>query len=141
MELLVTVRRKILTPKSTIGALFIGGSHVCFTLEPPVRPGKPRAIPAGTYDLYIRFSNRFQRLMPAVRDVPGFEGILLHWGNRPEDTEGCLLVGKSIGSQPDWIGSSKAAFDDLFVKIQDACEWGDACITYVDVEAPPEIPA
>ena len=140
-ELLLVVRRSILSPRSTIGELLVGSEHVCFTLEPPVKPAgalKPYAIPSGTYDVTVRWSPRFDRLMPHVENVPGFEGILIHTGNKPEDTEGCLLVGKQRGPQPDWLGASHIAFDPLFERIREAKEWGDVCITYVD--APPDHP-
>jgi hypothetical protein len=52
------------------------------------------AIPRGRYRLLTSFSNRFQRVLPIVLDVPGFEGIRLHGGNTAEDTHGCILVGR-----------------------------------------------
>lgn len=52
------------------------------------------AIPRGKYRLITSFSNRFQRVLPLVVDVPGFSGIRIHGGNRAEDSLGCILVGK-----------------------------------------------
>ena len=52
------------------------------------------AIPRGTYRLTTSYSPRFGKVLPEVHDVPGFSGIRLHGGNRPEDSLGCVLVGK-----------------------------------------------
>lgn len=90
----------------TIGKLYVDGVYFCDTLEDKVRnlnrepkiPGKT-AIPAGKYKLIINTSARFKRLLPRLLDVPHFDGILIHRGNTPEDTSGCILVGenKQIG--------------------------------------------
>lgn len=52
------------------------------------------AIPRGRYRLTTSFSQRFQRVLPLVLDVPGFTGVRIHGGNRAEDSHGCILVGK-----------------------------------------------
>lgn len=54
------------------------------------------AIPAGIYRLAITFSERFQRDTIQVLDVPGFTGIRVHPGNKPEDTDGCILPGMEL---------------------------------------------
>jgi|SRR3990167_3362637 len=51
------------------------------------------AIPRGRYRVSITFSNRFQRPMPLVHDVPGFTGVRIHGGNTEANTEGCPLLG------------------------------------------------
>jgi len=118
------VTRRWRDARSVTGELLLDGKHECFTLEPPQKTdgSKPRAIPAGTYRLTVRFSPRFARLMPHVEDVPGFDGILIHWGNFPKDTEGCMLVG-SI-RENDFVGHSRDQFDELFEQISAACETG-----------------
>ncbi len=125
MQLVLT--RKTFTDTSTIGELTVDGAFQCFTLEDVPRdrkiPGKT-AIPAGTYEVIINHSPKFGRDMPRLLDVPGFEGILIHFGNKPEDTDGCILVGSSEGK--DFIGSSRVAFDALFAKLAKAVRGGEA---------------
>lgn len=120
------VRRKTFTDKSTIGELFINGSFFCYTLEdvdrgliktqPITEIAQKKlfgitAIPYGKYDLAMTFSNRFKQYMPQVLNVPCFEGIRIHSGNKAEDTEGCLLVGKTKAE--NFVGESRNAFNEL----------------------------
>ena len=111
--------RELFTDNSTIGELSVDGAFECFTLEDKVRPVKIKgetAIPAGTYEVAITFSNKFQKLLPLLMDVPNFDGIRIHTGNTPKDTLGCILVGQGKGV--DSISSSRLAFAPLFEKIQ-----------------------
>jgi hypothetical protein len=114
-DMKITVTRWIATELSTIGRLFVDGSWVCYTLEPVTIADlnvKPRAIPAGTYRLTIRWSPKHGRYVPCVEGVPGFVGIEIHVGNFPRDTLGCTLVG--LGMQTDEVTGSHGAFDKLF---------------------------
>jgi uncharacterized protein DUF5675 len=115
--------RKEFHDESTIGELSVDNVFECFTLEDAVRPVKipgRTAIPAGTYEVAVTFSNKFQKVLPLLMNVPDFEGVRIHPGNRPADTEGCILVGKSKGPEEDFIGDSRTAFAVLFPKIQAA---------------------
>ncbi|HSD36867.1 MAG TPA: DUF5675 family protein [Rhodocyclaceae bacterium] len=117
----LTLNRTDLTNDSTIGELFINGKFECFTLEDKVRPVKIKgftAIPAGSYEVVITFSERFQRPLPLLLNVPSFDGIRIHAGNVSKDTDGCILVGQSKAE--DFIGSSRAALDKLFTKLKKA---------------------
>ena len=96
------LERKYLKPEYTIGQLKVDGNFFCDTLEDQVRdlsrekkvPGQT-AIPAGKYEVIVNISPRFKRKLPRLLNVPGFEGILIHRGNTPEDTAGCILVGEN----------------------------------------------
>lgn len=132
MELIV--KRKIFTDKSTIGELHINGSFFCFSLEDKDRDlykTQPiteiaqkklfgvTAIPYGKYDLALTYSNRFKQYMPQVLNVPAFDGIRIHTGNFPEQTEGCLILGMQKGI--DSVSDSRTAYNAL-LKIIKAIE-------------------
>lgn len=114
--------RDTFTDKTTIGKMFVDEVYECNTLEDVVRKGAKvygkTAIPEGIYPVILDFSNKYQKVMPHVLDVPNFAGIRIHAGNDQDDTEGCILVGR--GRKIDWISQSKIAFDTLFQKLEDA---------------------
>jgi hypothetical protein len=117
------VERRVFSNRSTIGDLFVDGAFECVTLEDMVRPVKVpgmTAIPEGVYVLSVSFSNRFQKLLPEVHNVPNFTGVRIHSGNTDADTEGCILVGRTEGQ--DSIGGSRGAFTKLFARIQEAAQ-------------------
>jgi hypothetical protein len=94
--------RNIYSPDTTIGDLIINNEIFCHSLEDVVRPnGAPKvdgetAIPAGRYRVMLSMSPRFGRVIPILISVPGFEGIRIHGGNTAADTEGCVIVARTI---------------------------------------------
>ena len=118
----IQVTRHTFDDECTIGTMTVDGEFQCYTLEPTVRPvGAEKvpghtAIPYGSYQVTVTFSDHFKRPMPLLMNVPNFEGVRIHPGNWPKDTEGCCLVGETEGK--DQILQSVAAFDPLFRKIQ-----------------------
>ena len=84
-----------------------GLSYFCDTLEPTWRDyangaykvkGRS-AIPEGRYAVVISWSPKFRQWLPILLGGPEFnrqwQGIRIHAGNTPDDTEGCILVGKN----------------------------------------------
>jgi hypothetical protein len=80
------------------------------------------AIPVGIYNVVTtivspkysaRESYRFcGGKVPRLLNVPGYEGILIHIGNRHSDTEGCILVGENkVKGQ---VINSTATFTQLY---------------------------
>ena len=125
MELKV-IREKF-TDNSVTGRLLINGLFYCFTLEDrdrylekdaELKVAGASAIPIGRYEVVVNYSPRFQRNLPLLLNVPGFEGVRIHSGNTPEDTEGCILLGKT--RDVDYVGQSRAAFNEVFEAIQTA---------------------
>jgi hypothetical protein len=136
MDLLM--RRDPSADGSTIGRLFIDGIFEAFTLEDVVRPGPKvmheTAIPAGRYQVDITMSERFQRMLPVLLDVPGFTGVRIHPGNTNADTSGCILIGQSRAH--DSISSSKLAMQALQPKIAGALARGEQVFITIEDAAP-----
>lgn len=80
------------------------GMKICDTLEPiwrnydggEMKIPRKSAIPEGSYRVVVTKSRRFQKYLPLLVGVPGFEGVRIHAGNTSRDTEGCILVGQNI---------------------------------------------
>jgi len=134
MELIL--ERKELNDKSTIGELSINGVTECYILEDAVRDIKidsKTAIPYGRYKIIVTKSVRFSKMaghdvyLPLLLNVPGYEGVRIHSGNKPEDTEGCLLPGTTKGTNQ--VLNSKTAFIKLNDKINEALKIGEVWIT------------
>jgi len=124
MELLV--KRKWFHDDCIIGEMFIDGEFECFTLEDIEREIKihgKTAIPMGTYRVIIDWSQKYQKMMPHILDVPNFEGIRIHSGNTARDTEGCILVGRE--REGNMILKSRAAYVPLFNKLFSASSQGE----------------
>ncbi len=95
------------------------GTKICDTLEPTwrdYRGGETKvkghsAVPEGTYPVVVTRSPRFGRNLPLLVGVPGFEGVRIHAGNSPKDTEGCVLVGRNL--QKGRLSDSRASLERL----------------------------
>ena len=126
--------------ESTLGILSNithGHEFLCFTLEDAMRDAKvagETAIPNGTYEVELRteggfhgayskpdhWAYSFHKGMLWVRNVPGFEFILIHPGNHKGNTEGCLLVGngarENVTAEGE-IQSSRDAYRRIYPPI------------------------
>ena len=137
----IALRRIALRDTYTIGRLYVDNVYVCDTLEDCVRDlnrngqfdnGEKKvygetAIPFGRYEVELnvkspKYSNfakypwakPYGGFLPRLKNVNGFEGILIHVGNTPKDTLGCILVGyNTIKGQ---LTDSRKAFFFFFYK-------------------------
>ena len=108
MKAILKLNRDNYTSKSTIGKLYVNNTFICDTLEDTCRDinkdgdlkdkGEVKvygetAIPSGIYKMIINISPRFKKLLPRLIGIEGYDGVLIHTGNIPADTHGCILVG------------------------------------------------
>lgn len=128
MEILI--KRIAKTDTYTIGNLYLDGQFFCNTLEDTDRRLSDNqsllyikakkifsktAIPTGTYKVELTYSPRFKRILPLIVGVKGFDGIRIHQGNFPKNTEGCILVGKNTFK--GGISESKETLEKLLKKL------------------------
>lgn len=94
--MVIIVERKFFGKDYIVGDVYLNNksSMLCNSLEPSLTASYP-AIPCGTYPLTFSFSHKFNRYMPFVDNVRGRFGIMLHTGNSPKDTKGCILFGNN----------------------------------------------
>lgn len=132
-----TLDRDVRTANSTTGRLYCDNVFECFIMEDVDRGLKQSmplaeiadrklkgltAIPEGRYEIVRTFSNRFQKVLPILLDVPGYDGIRIHTGNTAANTEGCLLPGTE--RKQDIVLNSRVAFGLLDKKIEKALASG-----------------
>lgn len=147
MKLLL--RRIFKGPRYTIGKLFINGVYECDTLEDQDRGLTSQmsleeikakkvygvtAIPTGTYSINMttvspKFKDRtwakpYKGMLPRLENVKGYEGVLIHVGNKAEDTLGCILVGENkVKGQ---VINSTATFYELMTVLLKAQSIGES---------------
>lgn len=133
----ITIKRIFKGDKYAIGKLYVNGIYECDTLEDTDRgltKDSPlseiqskkvygeTAIPTGTYKIDMntvspKFKDRSWAKfcggkLPRLIDVPGYSGVLIHVGNKPADTLGCILVGDNkIKGQ---VINSTSTFQELY---------------------------
>lgn len=109
----IEVIRRHLKEHYTIGKMFVDKDPFCETLEDVVRdlsdynhdgdfndPGEGKiygetAIPAGRYLVIVTWSPKFEKRLPELFKVPGFQNIRIHAGTNARHTKGCILVGEN----------------------------------------------
>tara|TARA_R110001583_G_scaffold153603_5_gene305323 strand:+ start:71 stop:922 length:852 start_codon:yes stop_codon:yes gene_type:complete len=118
------IYRDTQTSNSTTGT-FTFAELTGFTLERPgpdtTTPNMRLRIPAGTYNVYLHYGSAYKNVLKlSNKQVSASRSILIHNGNYPKNTDGCILVGSS--RRTDFVGGSvkklneiRAVFSDLEV--------------------------
>ena len=112
---MLVLKRIFQNDKYTIGKLYLNDTYLCDTLEPPKYVNYP-CIEKGTYRIGYQYSNKFGRNMPFLLNVNGRVGIMIHTGNYPKDTQGCILVGRNLAKGS--VSNSKQTFQNVNSIIQ-----------------------
>lgn len=127
------LERKYRNNNYCIDKLYINGKYFSDVLEDPdrgltdsmtleeikkIKIKGNTCIPYGTYNITITYSPRFKKNLPLLNNVKGFDGIRIHSGNKPQDTEGCLLPG--FNKVKGQVINSKVTTDKLIAQIQQA---------------------
>lgn len=90
-----------------------------YTLEPSgpdtTKPNQNKRIPRGVYKTIKRYSPRFKYKTPLLYspDVDASRCILIHKGNYPWDTTGCILVGAEYDRYNGYVKNSTKAYGEL----------------------------
>ena len=132
------LERKYRNNNYCIDKLYINGKYFSDVLEDPdrgltdtmsleeiqkIKIKGNTCIPYGTYNVTITYSPRFKKNLPLLNDVKGFDGIRIHSGNKPQDTEGCLLPG--FNKVKGQVIDSRVTTDKLIAQIQQALNKGE----------------
>lgn len=99
---MITIYRYINYPGLCVIGFMVVDGEVFYTLEPPWRDNQRNVscIPPGSYNVNFMprsWSGKYRNCYH-VTGVDGRSEILIHVGNLPEHTRGCLLIGKKLGS-------------------------------------------
>ena len=118
----------------TIGTLYLHEEdgreiELCKTLELPWMENKRRisCIPTGTYDITKHIGSNYPtekdiekgiNHVLRLKNVPDRGGILVHPGNYPQDTVGCILVGRDSVNQ-NMVTSSRETLKELLKVLEE----------------------
>lgn len=132
------LERKYRSSKYCIDKLYINGEYFSDALEDPdrgltdsmsleeikrIKVKGDTCIPYGTYNVTITYSPRFKKNLPLINNVKGFDGIRIHSGNTPQDTEGCLLLG--FNKVKGRVIDSKVTVNKFIDMVQEALNKGE----------------
>ena len=132
------LERKYRSNNYCIDKLYINGKYFSDALEDPdrgltdsmnleeikrIKVKGDTCIPYGTYNVTITYSPRFKKNLPLINNVKGFDGIRIHSGNTPQDTEGCLLLG--LNKVKGRVVDSKVTVNKFIDIVQEALNKGE----------------
>ena len=127
MEL--TIIRYDFLPDRTFGKLYIDGEYWCDTLEDrdrnlydymsaeEIKQKKvygETAIPYGKYEVKLTYSIKYEKELPQILNVPGFQGVRIHNGSFPTHSLGCILIGRRLN---DMLTDSRVTTSNFVKKI------------------------
>ena len=111
----ITLQRLLMNTIGTLGIISLDGKPLFPTLELPWKDNQHNisCIPAGVYKAIYIFSEKFQKHLFILQNVPGRDAVEIHIGNTVIDTLGCVLIGMEFSLSEFAIVNSKLAFDNF----------------------------
>lgn len=133
---------------ATLGLMFVEEKFQCYTLEDQPQEFKVAGetrIPAGTYEIKQCYNSGILQSMkrwfpegdwiPSIEEVPDFEYIRIHTGNKHTHTNGCPIVGaQAVSGDEFMVLHSRTAYKALWRRLKEAFELGTVWITITDEE-------
>lgn len=152
----VLVYRKYKKPDYTVGRMSIDGTFICNTMEDIDRGlddgmqdwiiknkkiPNVTAIPTGRYKIdmdtvspkfskYPFYMEVCQGKLPRIKNVRGFDGILIHCGVDHSNSSGCILVG--MNTIKGKLTDSKETFKKVYTLMKEAHDNGETI--YITIE-------
>lgn len=136
--MILTHKRYKSESEFTIGDLSIDGKYECKIIEDEFRKEKVKhetRIPDGEYEIKLRtFGGHHEKYklkrpghkgMLWLQNVPNFSDILIHIGNSPKDSSGCLLTVTSVNEKTGVGTGSTIAYDKMYKKVVAAFDRGE----------------
>lgn len=80
-----------------------------YTLESPDLNNKKNVscIMTGSYNAWLDYSDKYKCKVIRLEDKNNRTNVLIHPGNYPKDTKGCILVGTAPGNNTIWSSRDK----------------------------------
>lgn len=128
----LVLKRDYFSLSAVSGVLYVDGVEFCHTLEPAIIDGygKGSCVKPGTYSIDYHFSPKFGKYMLTLCGVKGRSGILIHSGNVPQDSAGCILVGDRLSIE--YLTNSRVLLSRLLGRVLDSMQNGSVTITIKD---------
>ena len=145
----LTLKRIYTCSTYTIGHLYADGEYLCDTLEDCDRGLTDKmtveeiskkkvygqtAIPKGNYEIDMDakspsfggkepYKTLCKGKVPRLKEVKGYSGVLIHVGNYPKDTLGCILVG--LNKAKGQVLQSRVTFEKVYKVLAEAHSKGE----------------
>lgn len=122
MKANLLIIRDEFSDKSILGKLYLNGEFYGHTLELSWKDNKKSVscVPKGVYEARKRGgdeSAKYKYQHVEILNVPDRSKILIHVGNYPKSTKGCVLLGHTRAL--NFVGDSRKAFYKLMYDLQD----------------------
>jgi hypothetical protein len=110
----ILIERKLSSEQCNMGYLFINNLPICYSLELPWKDNESNisCIPKGKYNGILRYDKK-DGWRIQLESVPNRTGVQIHIGNYTSQTQGCILVGKSVDTDNCSVQNSSNSYSKI----------------------------